>query len=49
MAGASAVSTQLGPQPGGQGEKGHVMTDNDDLPAEVRRQDEEAESKARTA
>ena len=28
---------------GGQGEKGHAMTDNDDLPAEVRRQDEEAE------
>jgi|SRR5271165_7022389 len=30
---------------GGQGEKGHAMTNNDDLPAEVRRQDEEAELK----
>ena len=30
-------------QRGGQGEKGYAMTDHDDLPAEVRKQDEEAE------
>jgi hypothetical protein len=43
MAGACAVSARQDHKQGGYGEKGHVMTHEDDLPAEVRKQDEEAE------
>ena len=43
MAGASAVSARHHHKQGGYGEKGHAMTHGNDLPAEVRKQDEEAE------
>jgi hypothetical protein len=43
MAGACAVSARHHHKQGGYGEKGHAMTHGNDLPAEVRKQDEEAE------
>src|SRR5271166_1809218 len=43
IAGAFAVSARQDHKQGGHGEKGHAMTHGDNLPAEVRKQDEEAE------
>ena len=43
IAGHRPCLPDQGHQRGGQGEKGHAMADHDDLPAEVRKQDEEAE------
>ncbi len=43
IAGAFAMSARQDHKQGGYGEKGHAMTHGDNLPAEVRKQDEEAE------
>jgi len=43
ITGAFAVSAGQDHKQGGYGEKGHAMTQGDDLPADVRKQDEEAE------